>query len=104
MSAKLRLTREGGLGLGIELHRGTFSVLVDGKAVGSLQHHETVEVPIDPGHHTLRVRSGRYSSQQRSFDVADGQVVNFRCHGATIWPTYVASIVVPSVGISLRHE
>jgi hypothetical protein len=64
----------------------------------------TVETPLEPGHHTLRLRSGRYSSQGESFDVADGEVVNFRCHGAMVWPRYVASIVKPNLAISLKRE
>jgi hypothetical protein len=30
--------------------------------------------------------------------------VNFRCHGAGIWPIYVASIVRPDLAISLKRE
>jgi hypothetical protein len=95
------LTREGA---GIELRRGGFEIVVDGKSVGSLERHETVETALEPGHHTLRIRSGRYSSQDHSFDVAEGEVVNFRCHGAMIWPRYVASIVKPDLAISLKRE
>lgn len=101
MSATLRLTRAGA---GIELRRGPFEIAVDGGSVGSIKRRETVETPLEPGHHTLRIRSGRYSSQDRSFDVADGEVVNFRCHGAMVWPRYVASIVKPDLGISLKRE
>jgi hypothetical protein len=97
--ATLRLTREGA---GIELRRGRFEIVVDGKSVGSLECHETVELPVEPGHRTLRVRAGRYSSQDHSFDVADGDVVDFRCHGAMLWPRYVASIVKPDLAISLK--
>jgi hypothetical protein len=101
VSATLRLTREG---VGIELRRGRFESFVDGKSVGSLERHETVETPLEPGHHTLRIRAGRYSSRDHSFDVADDEVVNFRCHGAMIWPRYVASIVRPDLAISLKRE
>lgn len=101
MSATLRLTREG---TGIELRRGRFEILVDGESVGSLELHETVESSLEPGHHSLRIRAGRYTSRERSFDVADGEVVNFRCHGAVIWPLYVASIVKPDLAISLKRE
>ena len=45
---------------------------------------------------------GRYSSRVETFDVADGGVVGFRCHGALMWPTYVASILKPDLGISFR--
>jgi hypothetical protein len=59
---------------------------------------------IDPGHHTIGVRKSRYSSRDHSFDVADGEVVSFRCHGTRIWPMYVASIVIPGLAISLKRE
>ena len=101
MSATLWLRREG---VGIELRRGRFEVPLDGKIVGSLERRERFETPINPGHHTLRVGASRYWSRDRSFDVADGEVVNFRCHGAMIWPRYVASIVKPDLAISLKRE
>jgi hypothetical protein len=91
-------------GIGIELRRGLFDISVDNKTVGSLKWQETVEIPIDPGHHILRVEVGRYSSRDHPFDAAVGEVVNFRCHGAIIWPRYVASIVKPDLGISLKRE
>src|ERR1700730_15324723 len=90
VSATVRLTREG---TGIELRRGRFEVSVDSKTVGSVERHETVETPLEPGRHTLRIRAGRYSSRDCSFDVADGEVVHFRRHGALHCPRYVASIV-----------
>lgn len=99
MPATLRLVREG---VGIELRRGSFQILVDGKDVGSLEPHGTFEAPIEAGPHTLCVRAGRYSSRDLPFDVVDGAVVGFRCHGAMIWPRYVASIVKPDLAISLK--
>lgn len=101
MPATLRLTREG---VGIELRRGRFEATVDGEPVGSIQRHETLEAPVNPGHHTLRVRAGRYSSPDHSFDLSDGDVVNFRCHGAMMWPRYLLSILKPDLAISLRQE
>jgi hypothetical protein len=100
-SGTLRLTREG---IGIELRRGTFEISVDGKSVGSIKSHETVETPLEPGHHMLRLRAGRYSSRDHAFAMADGKVVSFRCHGAMVWPRYVASIVRPDLAISLKRE
>jgi hypothetical protein len=101
MSATLRMVRAG---TGIELRRGRFEIVVDGRGVGSLERNETVEMPIEPGQHALRVQAGRYSSRDHSFDVADGEIVNFRCHGAMIWPRYLASIVKPDLAISLKQE
>ncbi len=101
MPATLRVTREG---VGIELRRGRFDISVDGSSVGSLERHESTEIPVEPGHHTLRIRAGRYSSRDHSFDASEGEGINFRCHGAMIWPRYVASIVKPDLAISLKRE
>jgi len=101
MSSTLNLTRETAL---IELRRGQFEICVDGQVVGSIENHKTVETPLEPGHHTLRLRAGRYSSHERSFDIGDEEVVNFRCHGAMIWPLFVASIVKPDLAITLKRE
>lgn len=101
MSATLRLVREG---VGIELWRGRFEVSVDGKNVGSFEYHDTIEAPLAPGPHTLRIRRGRYSSPAQSFDVSDGETATFRCHGAMLWPRFVASLVKPDLAISLHRE
>jgi hypothetical protein len=78
--------------------------LVDGKSVGSIANHENLETPIEPGHHDLVLRNGRYSSRTVRFKAADSETVHFRCHGARIWPTYVASIVKPDLAISLNRD
>jgi hypothetical protein len=101
VSGTLRLTREG---IGIELRRGTFEILVDDKNVGSIEWHETVEMPLAPGPHALRIRKGRFSSPSRSFDIGDGDVANFTCHGSMVWPRWLLSFVVPGLGISLRRH
>jgi hypothetical protein len=102
MTATLILTRQAPFAF--ELRRGVFEIEVDGKNVGSIKNNETVEVPIEPGPHTLRIRAGRYSSRGQSLDVADGDTASFRCHGAVIWPTWVASFVKPDLAISLKRE
>jgi hypothetical protein len=101
VTAILRVTREG---VGIELRRGRFEAVVDGKRVGSLERHEALETQLVPVHHSIRLRAGRCTSREHPFDVADGEVVHFRCQGAMIWPRYVASIVKPDFAISLKRE
>lgn len=102
MSATLTVTHATSVGL--ELRRGQFEVVVDGKAVGTVDNHGTFEMPLDPGRHTVRVHKGRYSSPEHSLEVADGEAVSFRCHGIRIWPMYLLSIVMPNLGISLKRE
>jgi len=101
LSTYLRLMRQA---FGLELRRGTFDIEVDGERVGSIEWHGEVEIPLEPGAHSLRLRAGRYSSQPRRFDAADESVVSFRCHGAMLWPRYVASIFKPDLAISLTRE
>ena len=101
MAATLQLVRAtSGL---MELRRGPFQVLLDGKDVGSIDRDQTIEVPVEPGHHTLQVTTGRYTSGRRPFDTANGETVNFRCNGAVIWPVYLASIVKPDLALTLKH-
>jgi hypothetical protein len=101
MSATLVLRREA---VGIELRRGHFEIVLDDGNVGSIDWHQTVEVPVEPGRHTLQIRAARQSSRAQAFEVADGETVGFRCHGAMVWPRYVASIFAPNLGISLRRR
>jgi hypothetical protein len=89
-------------GVLIELRHGVFDIEVDGKTAGTIKLHDTVEVPLEPGHHTLRMRDGRYSSRSRSFDVTGDQVAAFYCHGPSLWPIYVAALLKPDLGITLK--
>jgi hypothetical protein len=84
--------------------RGTFDVLVDGKSVGSIKWHETVETPVAPGRHTLQVRKGRYSSRVRTFDAAEEEFVAFRCNRRRLPPILIATIFAPSLAISLSRD
>jgi hypothetical protein len=87
-----------------ELRRKRFEILLDGKLVGSIDRNQTVELPVEPGSHTLQVRTGRYSSHTRSFDSTEGTNIHFRCNGAILWPQYVASLFVPTIGLKLKRE
>jgi len=102
MPATLKVARETPLDLP-EIHRGTFDVIVDGERVGSLKLHDTFETPVEPRHYTLNIHDGRYSSQELSFQVTDGQVISFNCHGRRIMPIFLASFVVPSLALKLTQ-
>ncbi|MBV9413867.1 MAG: hypothetical protein JO363_02720 [Solirubrobacterales bacterium] len=100
MAATLRLTHKA---IGVEVRRGTFDVVIDGKRVGSLELNETIETPVEPGRHTLQVRNGRNSSPVRTFDAAEGEIVAFRCSGKRFLPIFLASFFVPSLALSLHR-
>jgi hypothetical protein len=100
--ATLRLSRTwSGIGIGAQSEQ--WNIAIDGTVVGSIASKETVEVSVEPGHHTLRLSSGRHRSGERSFDVAPDEVVGFRCHGPRVWPMLVAALVKPDLWISLRR-
>jgi hypothetical protein len=99
--ATLRLTHKA---TGVEVRRGTYDVLVDGKPAGSIEMNDTIEIPVELGRHTLQVRNGRNSSRTQTFNAAEGDVVAFRCTGKRFLPIFLASFIVPSLALSLRRE
>lgn len=101
MAATLKLTHKA---IGVEIRRGTYDVVVDSQHVGSLKMNNTIEVPIEPGRHTLQVRSGRNSSRTKAFFASESQTVAFRCTGKSFLPIFLLSFVVPSLALQLRRE
>jgi hypothetical protein len=90
--------------IGAEARRGTYDALVDGERVGSVEMNDTLEMPVDPGRHTLQVRSGRKSSSVETFDIADGGTVAFRCTGKRFLPIFLASFIAPRLALKLVRE
>jgi hypothetical protein len=83
----------------------TWDVVIDGQPAGSIGPSETVDLEVQPGGHTVRLRSTlRFVSPQRSFEAADGQVVSFTCHATRWWPRMLASLVKNDLWITLREH
>ena len=101
MPATLKVTHSA---IGVEVRRGPYDVLVDGKRAGSVEMNDTFETPVEPGRHTVQVRNGRNSSGIKTFDAAEDQVYALRCTGKRFLPVFLASFVVPSLALSLRRE
>jgi hypothetical protein len=100
-TATLRLSRKwGGL---IDRNR-EWQLEIDGKIAGSVASQQTVELSVEPGHHTLRLSTHRHFSPERSFEAAAGQVVSFWCRAATLWPVYLAALIRPDLWISLKQD
>ena len=89
-------------GIGIGAQREEWDIAIDGIVVGSIANKETVEVAVAPGHHTLRLGSGRHRSGERSFDVAQDEVAGFSCYGPRFWPQLLAALVKNDLWITLR--
>ena len=98
MAATLKLTHKA---IGVEVRRGTYDVMLDGERVGSLELNDPIEIPVEPGRHTLQVRNGRNLSSSQTFDAAEGEIVAFRCTGKRFLPIFLASFVVPRLALKL---
>jgi hypothetical protein len=84
--------------------RRPFEITLDGTIVAAVRNQETVELPVDAGHHTLRLTEGHRVSPNRSFDATDGDTIAYTCHGSWFILTFLASFLKPDAGISLtRH-
>ena len=103
MSATLKVTQRSSLNPA-GIMRGTFDVVVDGKSVGSIKWHEEIEVPVEPGQHTLQVRKGRYSSGVKAFDAAEEELVAFQCNRRRHPLILAATLFAPGLAISLTRD
>jgi hypothetical protein len=101
MTATLMITHKS---VGVEVRRGAYDIEVDGQRAGSVEMNDTIEIPVEPGRHTVKVLSGRNSSRTQRFDVAEGHTVSFRCTGKRLLPLFLASFVMPSLALQLRRE
>jgi hypothetical protein len=102
--ATLRLSRVGSmLNLG-GLSEKAWDITIDSRLVGSIAKQETVELAVTPGRHTLRLGRGRHISPLRTFDVAEAELVSYRCHAPRFWPSWVAATIKPDWWITLRRS
>jgi hypothetical protein len=101
MSATLKVTHKA---IGAEVRRGRYDVVVDGELVGSVEMNDAIDIPVEPGRHTLQVRNGRNLSSSETFDAPEGEVVAFRCTGKRFLPIFLASFIVPSLALKLVRD
>jgi len=101
MSATLKLTHKT---IGAEVRRSPYDIVLDGERVGSVEMNDTFEASVEPGRHTLQVRSGRNSSRTKTFDATEGETIAYRCTGKSILPIFLLSFVVPGLALSLHRE
>jgi hypothetical protein len=101
MSATLKLTHKT---IGAEVRRSPYDIVLDGERVGSVEMNDTFEASVEPGRHTLHVRSGRNSSRTKTFDATEGETIAYRCTGKSILPIFLLSFVVPGLALSLHRE
>jgi hypothetical protein len=92
------------VGRGLTDRAVAWQIVLDGDVAGPIAAAQTVDLPVEYGHHTLRLSSQRHHSPERPFYAEEGQVVSFSCRAARFWPQYVAALIKPDLWISLKRE
>jgi hypothetical protein len=88
--------------LGVQ--RRPFDVLVDHTLAATIDYGKAIDLRLVPGPHSLQISSGRLTSPETPFDAHDGEAIAFRCRGALLWPIYVAALLKPDLGVTLKRE
>ncbi|MCL2781830.1 MAG: DUF2846 domain-containing protein [Actinomycetia bacterium] len=101
MSATLSVAHKA---MGAEVRRAAYDIELDGERVGSVAMNDTFVAPIEPGRHTLRLRSGRNSSRAKTFDAADGETVAYRGTGKSVLPVFLLSFLIPRLALTLHRD
>jgi len=100
----LRLARQGG-GAGHAHNGRVWQVVIDGSVVGSLPSNETVDLPVDAGHHAVQVTSMRFlRSPKESLEVKEGQVVGLSCQRRPRHPFIVQRSIFFLVASLFKHD
>ena len=107
MSATLKLERKmpGPLADIVIDRKRAWQVLLDGVPVGTVTREDSLELPVEPGHHSLQLTStDKRVSPEHGFDVRDESMVEFICHPQSIWPLQLMAVFVPKRWIVLKQR
>jgi len=82
-----------------------WQINLDGRHIGDIAQGDVLELPIEPGHHTLQLTStGRRCSPEREFEAKSESMTEFACHSQPIWPLMLMALVVPGRWIVLKRQ
>ena len=103
-AATMRLSRQGG-GSG-DSHSGrAWQVVIDGRVVGTIRNNETLDLPVEAGHHAVQVMSRRFlRSPKESLEVTEGQVVGLSCRRRARHPFIVQRSIFLLAGSIFKHD
>ena len=105
MGTTLRIERHFAAAASIGDRKRSWQILLDGKPAGQIALNDTVEIPIEPGTHTLKLTStGSRRSPERTFTAKDESVTDFNCHTQPYWPLLLMALVVPGRWIALKQH
>jgi ABC-2 type transport system ATP-binding protein len=103
-TATMRIARQGA-GSGNSQGGRAWHVVIDGSVVGSLSNNETIDLPVDAGHHAVQVASRRFlRSPKESLEVAEGQVIRLSCQRRPRHPFIVQRSIYFLVVSLFKHD
>jgi ABC-2 type transport system ATP-binding protein len=80
-------------------------VLIDGSVAASVSNNETVDVPVEAGHHAVQVTSMRFlRSPKESLDAAEGHVISLSCRRRPRHPFIVQRSIIFLVASLFKHD
>jgi len=104
MSATVKLERRMAFVNLVDRDR-SWQVRLDGGPAGSIARDDVLELPVEPGPHTLQLTStGRRRSPVRSFEARDESIIEFSCHPQPVWPLVLMAFAVPGRWIVLKKH
>ena len=102
--ATISLSRQGAWS-GTSLNGRAWQVLIDGIHAGSIASNETVDLPVEAGHHAVQVTSMRFlRSPKESIDVAEGKVIRLSCRQRPSHPFIVQRSIIFLVASLFNHD
>ena len=72
-----------------------YEIILDGKNVGIIFATQSISVPIEPGHHSLKMNIDWGGSEEINFSIGSGEEITFECEprhpivGALLMPYHV---------------
>ena len=80
-------------------------MVIDGSVVGSIPNNETVDLPVEAGHHAVQVTTMRFlRSPKESLEVADGRVIGLSCRRRPRHPFIVQRSIILLVVSLFKHD
>jgi len=72
-----------------------YEVILDGRNVGVIFASQSISVPVDPGHHSLKMKIDWFGSEEINFNIGSGEEITFECEprhpivGALLMPYHL---------------
>jgi len=63
-----------------------YEIILDGENVGNISPSQTISVPVEPGHHSLRMKLDWGGSEEINFSIGSGEEITFECESNVSGP------------------